>query len=154
MPVSKQSVSLPAPILGALKLRDEGNTSGAIARSLTRYFVLLAYERRELREQYSDKECGLILDACNGTAFFDAFSVRMLPAGVEDAIQFDRLDAKWGVDGPALVAKLKATTFSQRIALVDAVQRWWARSTQPGDPPQYGEMLAETEPDREIGQVF
>lgn len=154
MPVSKQSVSLPSPILDALRLRDESNLSGAITRSLTRYFVLLAYERRDLRSQYSDKECSLILDACNGSAFFDAFSIRMLPAGVEDAIRFDKLDRKWGVDGPALVAKLQATTFSQRIALVDAVQRWWTLTTKPGESPQYGALLAESEPDTDIGLVF
>lgn len=154
MPVSKQSVSLPSPVLAALKLRDESNLSGAISRTVMRYLAVLAYERRELRPKFSPAECGLILDACNGVAFFDSFSVRLFPEGVRDAIEMEELDAKWQVDGPALLAKLDATTFSQRMAFVDAVQRWWNRTTEPGEPPQYGELLADPTPDREIGQIY
>ena len=120
----------------------------------TRYLAVLAYERRELRPKFSPAECGLILDACNGVAFFDSFSVRLFPEGVRDAIEMEELDAKWQVDGPALLAKLDATTFSQRMAFVDAVQRWWNRTTEPGEPPQYGELLADPTPDREIGQIY
>jgi len=154
MPVSKQSVSLPSPVLAALKLRNEDNLSGAISRAVMRYLSVLAYERRELRPQFSPAECGLILDACNGIAFMDSFSVRLFPEGVRDAIEMDRLDQKWQVDGPSLLAKLDATTFSQRMALVDAVQRWWGSTTEPGEPPQYGDLLTDPEPDREIGQVY
>ena len=39
-------------------------------------------------------------------------------------------------------------------ALVDAVQRWWNRTTEPEESPQYGDLLADPEPDREIGQVY
>ncbi len=119
-----------------------------------RYIALLAEARRDLRPQLSAQECGLILDACNGVAFLDAFSVRLLPEGVRDAVEMDGLDRKWQVDGPALLAKLQATTFTQRMALVDAIGRWWNRTTEGGDPPQYGDLLVDPEPDREIGQVF
>ena len=154
MPASKQSVSLPAPVLAALKLRDENNLSGAISRAVMRYLSIMAYERRELRPQFNAQECGLILDACNGVAFFDSFSVRLFPDGVRDAIEMDELDKKWKVDGSALLAKLDAITFSQRMTLVDAVQRWWNRTTEPGEQPQYGDLLVDPEPDRQIGQVY
>lgn len=153
MPVIKQTISLPEPVAASLKLRD-GQLSGAVSRAVMRYLSILAYERRELRQQFSAAECGLILDACNGIAFMDSFSVRLFPAGVRDAIEMDGLDRKWQVDGQTLLVKLDATTFPQRMALVDAVQRWWNRGAEPGEPPAYGDLLADPEPDREIGQVY
>jgi len=30
-----------------------------------------------------------------------------------------------GIDGPALVAKLRALTYPQEVALVDAVEQYW-----------------------------
>lgn len=154
MPVTKLNVSLPGPVVDALKLRNDGNLSGALSRTVMRYMAVLAYERRELRGQFSKQECALILDACNGVAFMDALSVRLLPNGVQDAIEMDSLDAKWAVDGPALVAKLKETTFSQRMTLVDAVQRWWNLTTQPGESPEYGELLFDPEEDKSLAQAY
>jgi hypothetical protein len=146
----KQTVSLPDAVAASLKLRDE-QLSTAIGRCIMRYIALLAEARRDLRQQFDGQECALIIDACNGVAFFDAFSVRLLPEGVRDAIEMDGLDRKWEVDGPALLAKLDVTTFAQRMALVDAIGRWW---NLPADARRYGDLLADPEPDRQVGQVF
>ena len=152
MPAVKQTVSLPEPVAAALKLRDD-QLSTAISRSLIRYVSMLMEARRELRPQFDAQECALMLDACNGIAFLDAFSVRLLPEGIRDAIEMEELDHKWEVDAVALLVKLDATTYTQRMALVDAIQRWWDAVT-PGVTAEYGILLADPEPDRAIGQVY
>ena len=50
--------------------------------------------------------------------------------GIADAIELDALDRKWEVDGPALLVKLRALTFSQEVALLEQIEAWWARSRQ------------------------
>lgn len=72
----------------------------------------------------------LILDALNGTGFFDSFGIYMVAAEIADAISMDRLDVKWKVDGKELVAKLESLNNGQMHALVDSVQTWWNATTK------------------------
>jgi hypothetical protein len=143
---------MPPGVRAVLEARDE-SLSTALTRTVLRYVAILAHERRELRPHFSASECALILDACNGTAFMDAMSVRLLPDGVEDAIQYEQLDAKWDVNGDALMAKLRSTTFAQRMALVDAIQRWWD-AVQPGEPSEYGTLLDDPQPDQAAAMAY
>jgi len=151
MPAAKLSVSMPEPVAAALLARGD-TPSSAITRLVMRYVGLLSDARRELRSQFTDQECALVLDACNGVAFVDMFSIRLMPEGVAGAIEIDNLDAKWQLDGDALMAKLRATTLTQRMALVDAIQRWW-----DGELPatsDYAALLADPEPDKQITVIF
>jgi len=142
MPVQKFSVSLMENTMKEIEKRYhmEGERSTVINRSLDRYFDLLARTRRELRKLLDDKEMGLILDALNGTAFFDTFGIYLVQHEIADAISMDGLDKKWEVDGKALVEKMNAMNDAQRLALVDAVQCWWDRVAN-GEQPEYGEAL-------------
>jgi hypothetical protein len=91
-------------------------------RDLGRYYdsLMLALASVEL----TAPEAGLIVDALNGT-LIDLTAAQMLAAEIEDALA-DGLAAKWGIDGPALVAKLASLTLTQRLAICDAVERFWA----------------------------
>lgn len=149
MPASKLSVSMPEPVAAALLARGD-TPSSAVTKVVLRYIGLLSAARRELRAQLTESECALILDACNGTAYMDMVSVRLLPEGVADAIELDGLDRKWGVDGTSLMVKLRATTLTQRMALVDGLQRWWGNPERGG----YSELLTDPEADQALSVIF
>lgn len=143
MPVTKLSMSFRSAIMAEVEIRSEveqGNVSGVVNKALDRYFALLARSRAELRNQLSENECALILDATNGTMFADTFSLGHLWAEIADACDLDGLDRKWKVDGLALVEKVQASGMIGQAALIDASERWWRRVGQ-GEQPGYGEML-------------
>lgn len=142
MPVKKMSVSLQPAIMAEVEKRVEyDNVSGALNKSLDRYFALLARSLAEWRSQLSNAECALILDATNGTMFADTFSLSHLWAEIADAVSLDGLDRKWSVDGQALVEKIRASGMIGQAALIDASERWWRRVAS-GEQPTWSEMLA------------
>ena len=151
MPVIKQTVSLPEEIVAAMGSRGD-RLSTEITRNLNRYLYSLFEARREMRSQFGDQECGLILSATNGTMFSEPFSISLIHAGVEDAIRYEKLDDKWGVDGPALVGKLAALTYIQKLALVDAVNVWWNGNNAKADP-EWGALLSD-HPDDATANLF
>lgn len=113
----------------------------ALNNALDRYFAALAGARKKLSSMFSAEENALMLDACCSTCFNQVMGVRFFPDGIEDAIKFEYLDAKWGVDGAELVKKLQGLDFIDRAALVDAIERWWNTDLDE-EPPKFGELLA------------
>jgi hypothetical protein len=123
------SIRLTDELTAAIEARKHGaydNTNAAIVEMLDRYTYMLQRSLPALRETLSEKEISLIADSCNGT-MFQAWSVPLLYANIEDSISLDGLDEKWGVDGAALLDKIRALDLSTTFALVDAVERFWAR---------------------------
>lgn len=121
-------------------LDEGGNRSWTVSRQLERYFDMIDWNKRELRNILSDAEISLILDTFNGIAFADTVSIRYAWHEVADAIEMDRLDEKWKVDGKALVEKMKAMSFGHLIALVDSVEIWWNRVGN-GEQLEHSEVL-------------
>lgn len=119
--------------------RSSGDRSYTISEMIERYDALLARVRHDIRDSYAASELGLMADACNGTQW-ETYSIPMLPASIEDAIQYDHLDDKWSVDGAALIARLNTTSIVERYALVDAIERYWDR-VERGEAPEYGAIL-------------
>lgn len=155
MAVAKYSISMPEHILAAIDMRAEGGEGGrsaAIWRNLSRYIDLLNRTKQDLGKRFSREECGLILDSCNGTAFFDPVSVQLLPHGVSDSIEMDGLDTKWAVDGAGLMERLHATSYAERSAIVDGIQLWWNRVAQ-GEQPDYAELFSVPDVDRAAGRT-
>ena len=97
-------------------------TDGTLmSRELERYYEVL---RRSLATvKLSEAEAGLLCDALSGIV--RAGPVALLWAEVDEAIRADGLDAKWGIEGPVLVAKLRGLSYAQALALVDAIERFW-----------------------------
>ncbi len=126
--------AFPEQLASAIEARrDHGEPLGAVARTqLERYFALLDQELE--RVQLSEAEAMLICDSLNGI-ISDPQTMRIgLWAGVDDSIHLDGLDEKWSVDGPALIAKLRALTPAQAFAVTDAVECWWGRNEIDEDP--------------------
>jgi hypothetical protein len=107
--------------LGA-RATGERDRSAVVSRMMERYAEVC---RRALPE-FSGPEWDLLRDSLNGWAPEPAASVGWLAMGVRDSIGLDHLDDKWGVDGPALLARLEALDYAGCCAALDAVERWWA----------------------------
>ncbi len=97
------------------------NRSGTISRDLERLYTL--YQRNLPRDLTIQEAC-LIVDVLNGT-LMDANSAGLLYAEVEDGCNLEGLAEKWGIDGPALVGKLKVNDI-QALAIIDAAERFWS----------------------------
>lgn len=107
----------------AARLTDARLSMGDMTRrDLTRYYALLAAELADL--ELTEGEALVIVDSCNG-AYWDPWSIQLLPAAVAKAIDRDRLDQKWLVDGPALLTKLQRLTRAQCYAVTEAAARFW-----------------------------
>lgn len=124
-----------APLLDQIAERkSEGESDGEVARrDLERYYTVLAHEL--LRVNLTAEEAALICDALNGYWMHDStVTIRAWWIEIEDAISLNGADAKWGISQPAvLVAKLRALSPGASVAILDAVQRWWARERVDGE---------------------
>jgi hypothetical protein len=113
----------PGPLAPALAARLAGESPAAVVRrDLGRYYDALALGLANVA--LSPGEAGLIVDALNGTRI-ELTTAQMLGEEIEDALA-DGLAAKWDVDGPRLVATILGWSLIQRLAVVDAVERFWA----------------------------
>jgi len=70
----------------------------------------------------SEREAKLVLDACNGLWLTGDLMGQHLRAEVHDAIDLNRLDEKWAVDGRSLVSRLRDLP----LPLTAAVEIWIA----------------------------
>lgn len=129
MPSKKLSISLYPRAEAFAKARGDiqagDNVSGAVNKALERYEAILERGRSHLLEILSENEMALVMDVLNGVMFSDTISIHMVYAEVEDGISMDRLDQKWGVDGKILSEKIKKLKYAEKVALVDAAERWW-----------------------------
>jgi hypothetical protein len=128
-----------------------GTASAIVRRELERYYAALQWARRDLRGRFSGEEQGLVADVLNGTLIGDTASVPMLWAEIEDAVRLDPYAEKWHCDGPALVAKLKALTYTEACAFTDAVESFWARVGR-GEQPDPQRLLEEAPRDATAGR--
>ncbi len=102
------------------------NRNHIIHRDLERLYTLYRLALREMK--LTLPEAWFIVDMLNGS-LMDANTAGLLWAEAEDAIALDGLDKKWQVDGKAFVEKLKALSYVQSLALVDAAERFWQANT-------------------------
>lgn len=126
-------VSMPLSLVAEVESRvGQKSRSDVVSRDLDRLYSL--YRRAIGSLDLTVQEASLILDVLNGS-LYDVVTAPMLWAAVEDRIKYDSLDEKWGVDGPALVEKLKALTDVQALALVDIGERFWYGDQKYKDLP-------------------
>lgn len=106
-----------------------GESRGLVAsRDLARYYATLARALAAL--ELTEGEASLISDALNGVLHTE-HDAHLAWAGVDDALHLEDLGSKWGVDGPALVARLRAAGPWGQLAVVDAVERFWLDTDAP-----------------------
>lgn len=108
-------------------LLERGEDSQIIEfRDLKRYYSLMNYHLLELT--LSSSEVNLVCEALKDYQIeHDSEQARVIWKQVSAAIQRDRLDQKWGVDGKIFIRKLQALNHLQFVSLVDAVERYWVR---------------------------
>lgn len=117
-------------------LRARGESLALVARrDLTRYYHALS----EALPTFAPNEALLMADALNGT-LIEPHTARLVWAEIDDAVRLDGLAVKWGVDGPALIRRLRddLTPF-ERLSVCDAVERAWRVTEQ--DAIDMGEAL-------------
>lgn len=135
----------------APRVRDgvAGGISGAITTMCSRYDEIVRRSLQTIR--MSVAEWCLIADTCNGWFMDSPGSSNYLPHEVQDGIGLNQLDAKWQVDGPALIAKLQAMSFAELVAINDTCERFWALSGTDEDDGDaaalFGKLGVRTSPD-------
>jgi hypothetical protein len=112
------------PRLEAVRSRSRpGEPLSSVAqRDLERYYSALSAELARL--DFTEAEASLIVDAGNGI-LVEPHTAHLLWASVSDAIRLNGLDRKWDVDGAGLVERLRGLSYTQALAVSDAVERAW-----------------------------
>lgn len=119
----------------AARAPRHGGPNYAARAALERYYYLLDVELRGLRGRFSPGELSLLADLVNGW-YIDPPSIGslgLLALEVQDGIDLERLDKKWGVDPEQLMDKIRSLSYAQSAALLDALDRWWGQ--QPSESP-------------------
>lgn len=123
------NVYFPDELLQELRARGMGNGENVVREMMQRYLSLLQMELEAVN--LSEEEWWYLRDSLNGFLFEPASpaNIRLLPhilaASVEDSAP-DGLQEKWGVNAAALASKLRQLRPSQSLAVLDAVERFWA----------------------------
>lgn len=99
------------------------------SRDLERYYQALDLARAQVK--LSEPEASLIVDALNGS-FIELTLAQLLEWEIEEALQ-DGLAEKWGVDGEALVEKLKDYSLLQKMAICDSAEQFWKGDYRKAD---------------------
>lgn len=93
---------------------------------LERYFALVRAQIRVIRKTFTEPELQAFLDANNGASWDPIeIGVQSVAQNVEDAIEFEELDGKWGIDGAALVEKLSNLDGLTKLALIEFAEYAW-----------------------------
>lgn len=130
MPIQKRSLWLSRELAEEVDACEPGEMSALINRCHDRYRFIL----RRAVPALTEPEWMLLVDALMGTISEPAeLGVAALAHGVADAIALERLDAKWAVDGAALLATLRALTPAEAVAVLDAAERFWPASGSVDD---------------------
>lgn len=111
------------------------------ARDLARYYWALDAELA--RVPLTEAEALTVVAACRGWLVEPPDTARYLWAEVEDYLrdqgedaglaQLDRIPILPAADRAVLVAKLRALSPAQALAVVDAVERWWGLAGEAGE---------------------
>ena len=123
----------------------DNSLNEVVVRDLGRYYELMIRARTEANRLLSASEQALILDARRGILHDERF-LTLLPHEVEDAVALEGLDEKWGVDGEALVEKLKAMPPVALAAIVDASDWYWSGGMRDEDLAEPFRVLSAPEP--------
>lgn len=120
----------PAPV--ANDITDRAEAAGPVAagvvlaRDLSRYYALLHAELDTAAGDLSAEEALLICDAMRGTYLSDQLvEARHLDDDLRDSIALESLAGKWSVDEARLLRTVTGWSVGQRLAVLDAVERFW-----------------------------
>ena len=127
----------PSPVsirLGELAplVAERGVSPGAVlSRDIRRYYAQLASALREVR--FSRAEWDFLRDILNGSVVDDLL-VRHLAAEVED--EDPETATAHGVDQRDLAGRIRTLSDFHRLAICDAIERWWIAQPQQQETPR------------------
>jgi hypothetical protein len=123
----KNKTPIPQDLELQAALLERGDNPKIIeSRDLKRYYALLNYHLLEIT--LSSSEVNLICEALKDYKIeHDSERARVIWKQIDEAIQRNQLDQKWGVDSKILIRQLQTLNHLQFIALVDSVERYWVR---------------------------
>ena len=114
------------PIAHLAEIGGDDNLIDTIVASANRYLSVL----QTYMPTFTDREWGVILDALRQPWTADPQLVAQLPKEIGYAIDTDRLDLKWRVDGQRLRSRLNRMSFGERMAIGEMTLAFWRRLNQ------------------------
>lgn len=108
---------------------SERTVAQAADRDLHRYYYHLLSVLARLT--FSQAEASFIVDALNGL-LTEPHTADLVWANLDDAAR-EGLGEKWGIDGVALAARVRALGPFGQLAIADAAERYWQGPSQVGD---------------------
>lgn len=131
MAAKRQSIYLSEPLQRLVEAHRAGEEGGL--RSVSGLLATVADRYQETGRRHLPRltraECGLVLDALNGVWLREPAAVlTSVWAEIADAGRLSGAGARWGVeDVDDLAARIRDLPYAGTVALVDAVERFWAR---------------------------
>jgi hypothetical protein len=105
--------------------------TGRVTDDLEAYWAVLRIGMDRVRQVLTSDEAKLVLDVQNGAAALGGQPGIWIRGGlvlnVEDGIELNKYDEKWGIDGPELVRKLQRLGAGETAALLDWCRVMWER---------------------------
>lgn len=117
----KKAIWIPKDLKDEIEARGD-NRSGIISRDLKRLYHMY---HGSLPCGINEPEAGLICEVMKRTIDVSGHLDNLLWAEVDDQCNYYGLDKKWGVDKDSLVKRLRHMDDIQRMALIDAAERFW-----------------------------
>ena len=151
-PPPRRQLNLPAPMDGPLsRLADIGGDS-RLAETLlatsNRYLAMIQHYMPTM----TDREWGAIFDALRRPWTAEPHLVAQLPREVAYAIDTDRLDYKWGVDGRKLRTRLNRASYGERMAIGEMTMAFYRRLDDGETGDVIGTITALFQPQAPEGQ--
>jgi hypothetical protein len=112
-----------------------GDASNRIHEICDRYLEIVRQDMPSL----SQSEWAALIDCLNST-LRNTQTIQHLEYGIRDAVDMDNLADRWCFDGDDLCNRLGAMTYSQKAAIIEAVDRFW--SEYGGKSVEIAEALA------------
>ena len=131
MATTRKSVSFPAGILELIEKFPSGTKqplefSTKIQEIIRDYSLLLDRAQKGFKGTFTEAELNFLRDSLNGAILMPELAYQpSLILMVEDSDRLDGYGAKWQIDVPALVEKIKALSEFECYALSKAIDAWW-----------------------------
>ena len=151
-PPPRRHLNLPAPMDGPLsRLADIGGDirlAETLLATSNRYLAMIQHYMPTL----TDREWGAIFDALRPPWTAEPHLVAQLPREVAYAIDTDRLDYKWGVDGRKLRTRLNRASYGERMAIGEMTMAFYRRLDDGVTGDVIGTITALFQPQAPEGQ--
>ena len=151
-PPPRRHLNLPAPMDGPLsRLADIGGDirlAETLLATSNRYLAMIQHYMPTM----TDREWGAIFDALRRPWTAEPHLVAQLPREVAYAIDTDRLDYKWGVDGRKLRTRLNRASYGERMAIGEMTMAFYRRLDDGATGDVIGTITALFQPQAPEGQ--